>query len=360
MTDTTPAAPAPDTTPAIPADPAALAARDAELTQTFESDPNRYNYENGGALANEHLEIRKAQQAAKAAGKADAKPAELAPSDDLEIDGIDLDAPAGDAEGEEGETTEADAPAADTVPDDASAYAPAEIEGQKWTEADQPILDEFRQVAHDAGYTQEQFATATRYWKDRIASLKQAIKSRDETDTKSGREVLAKEFGTEGAKQAISDIRGFLDERVDPDLARMIKTARTATGARLINSPPFLRLLHNLARSEGAGPQPAKDTRTSMQEELQSLDTLMRSDIDAYNGKLWRNTGKTASTRRLELMREISDEGPAKPSASDLRAEERELLRLRTSDPQMFMYGDWRGTGRPAADRLYHLQMGRA
>ena len=62
MTDGTPAAPAPDTTPAPPTDPAAVAARDQELTELFESDPNRYQYEDGGRLANEHLALNKAQQ----------------------------------------------------------------------------------------------------------------------------------------------------------------------------------------------------------------------------------------------------------------------------------------------------------
>src|SRR5688500_618222 len=60
MTDQT-AAPAADTAPAVPSDSSAIAARDAELAALFEHDPNRYQYEDNGRWANEHLALRQAQ-----------------------------------------------------------------------------------------------------------------------------------------------------------------------------------------------------------------------------------------------------------------------------------------------------------
>jgi hypothetical protein len=85
----------------------------------------------------------------------------------------------------------------------------------------------------------------------------------------------------------------------------------------------------------------------------------MHTDIDAYRSKPWRLTGMTASERVLQLRRQIDNPDPNPAATTAAReAEERELIRLRTSDPQMFVYGDWRGTGRPAADRLYALQAG--
>src|SRR5688572_24008452 len=85
--------PAPDTTPAVPAAPAAIAARDAELTALFESDPNRYSYEDGGKFANEHLALRQAQQ--RKSGEQDG--AEKVEGDDL----ADVDVSAIDLNGEE-------------------------------------------------------------------------------------------------------------------------------------------------------------------------------------------------------------------------------------------------------------------
>jgi hypothetical protein len=55
-------------------------------------------------------------------------------------------------------------------------------------------------------------------------------------------------------------------------------------------------------------------------------------------------------------MRELASEGPARPSAADIQAERRELEALRTRDPDMYRFGNWRGTGRPAAERMAAIQ----
>src|SRR5262245_4240262 len=99
MSDTAPAAPAPEA-PVTPPDPVAIGARDAELTALFERDPNRYHYENNGQQANEHYELRKAQQAAEVAKKAEPAGQREATAD---AEAVDLGAPEAE-EVEEAET----------------------------------------------------------------------------------------------------------------------------------------------------------------------------------------------------------------------------------------------------------------
>jgi hypothetical protein len=90
-----------------------------------------------------------------------------------------------------------------------------------------------------------------------------------------------------------------------------------------------------------------------MQQELNELTHLMNTDIDAYR-RVWRG-GKTGSDRHLELTRELAGTGPAKPSLSDLRAEERKLVALSKSDPDMFRFGG--PPGQTPADRLHAIRM---
>jgi hypothetical protein len=137
-----------------------------------------------------------------------------------------------------------------------------------------------------------------------------------------------------------------------------LKVARTPDGRKVAHMPELAEFLHQVAGRQGQATIQPRDSRTAMQEELRALDHLMRTDIDTYHRE-WRGLNMSASDRRLELMRELGDEGPRKPSVSDIESEKRELIRLRDRDPQMFAFGDWRGTGRPASERLVALQTGR-
>jgi len=87
------------------------------------------------------------------------------------------------------------------------------------------------------------------------------------------------------------------------------------------------------------------------------IDALMNRDIGEYH-RPWRATGVSASDRRMQIMRELGNESPAKPSAVDVRTEVRKLEQLRGSDPQMFQFGSWPGARSPA-ERLAAIQQGR-
>jgi hypothetical protein len=143
------------------------------------------------------------------------------------------------------------------------------------------------------------------------------------------------------------------------ELRTLLNQARAPDGTRIVNNAEVLRLI---ASAYGTGERQAvsqgQDRRTMLQTELAEIDALMHRDINEYH-QPWRGTGMSASDRRLQIMRELASEAPARPSAVDLRAEQRELERLRDQDPQMFSFGNWRGSGRPAADRLVAIQSGR-
>jgi hypothetical protein len=353
MTDAAPApapTPADAPAPAAPADHAALAARDAELTQLYESDPHRYQYENGGKFANEHLAIRKAQQAQTGDDGTDH------PADDgLEVDDIDLDVEPVDAEDEEpSEAGEVEASTDEAVGVDS--YAPPAIEGVSWNDdALKPIVD----VAARHGVSQAALTEALSAYGEAVRQQQAKLAEMDRDANKATAAALTERLGSKEAYDGYVATAREAARLMPKPLRDALKAARLPNGQRVLHMPELAEFLHTVASSQGqATPAQPQGGRAAMQAELRELDQLMSTDIDAYH-RQWRGTGQSGSQRRLEIMRELASEAPAKPSAADLRAEERELRQLRDRDPQLFMYGSWRGTGRPAADRLVAIQSGR-
>lgn len=373
MTDSTTAAPTADTTQAIPTDPAAIAARDAELTALFENDPGAYHYSDGGKLANEHLEIRKAQQAAEQAEGADA-----------DADDIDLDTEAGHAEATEAdepgevetEETEPHSPWPERPEDldasDEKAVAewkekaglaardeyelPELEEGQHYTDYGQALAEKVTALAYDLDISPDQ---AQQLVLKGDGILKALAESRDAEDNRAGSKVLIEEFGGDrnAVKAHVTRARATLREVLPDGLGDLLLQSRGPDGRRLAFQPEFLRWASQLSATPAAT-QPREDRRVTIQRELDDLTALMHKDIDEFR-RPWRATGISGSERHLELMRELASDAPAKPSAADVRAEERRLVKLSQDDPALFQFGSWPGARSPA-DRLHAIRMGRA
>lgn len=141
------------------------------------------------------------------------------------------------------------------------------------------------------------------------------------------------------------------------ELQAGLREARRKNGELVALTPAFVRWIASLGNRPATNEQP-KDNTAMRQEELQALDTQMRTDIDAYQRGLWRNSGKTGSERHLELLREGTNPKP-KASPADVNAEERELRDFAETDPQLFEYQEWKKTGRTGVQRLMDIMAGR-
>ena len=342
--DQQPATPAP-TTPTVPTDPAGIAARDAELTALFESDKNRYQYEDGGRFANEHLAIKKAQQSKDG----EQQGADQAEGDDLngvDVSDIDLDAPADEpGAGEEEEAEQEREPLEPWSPPD----------GGEISEVAKPHLASLDDIVSDPKLSAEQKRNGILdAYHELINDQKARLAEADKVASKAAVEAL----GGKEAYAPLLDSAKTVMKSWPKELRDAVRDARTSTGVRLALMPEFVRALASMGERQAA-PNP-QDNRTAMQQELAEIDSLMATNIDAYNGSKWRNTGLTPSDRRMAIMREKDNPTP-KPSASALRTEEAELLALYARDPQTFEYSPrWKNTGKTAAQRLYELRQGRA
>jgi hypothetical protein len=359
MSDTTPAAPAP--APAAGSEEAGLLALAASDQATFEFYRGKDGTEKTGA--ERLVELRQARDAGKA---------EEIGGDDIADDddsAIDLDAADGDdadaddsedaaageettvkpiGPGDDATDDELDAWRAEHgVPDDPADYEAPEVEGVEWDfDALAPIL----QIAHDHNLPAKPIADALAAYGERVKAQQAEIRQRDRE--------LAKALRSELSEAEIAAVKSAA-KAMPAELRTMLNTARLPDGTRLVNQPDLLRMIastYGTGREHQAAPQ-RQDHRTMLQQELAELSALRDRNIDEY-WKPWRTTGKSGSERVLEIMRELGDEGPAKPNASDLRAEEQELVRLSKSDPARFSYGSWPDARSPA-DRLHAIRMGR-
>jgi hypothetical protein len=334
MTDGTPAAPAPDTTPAPPTDPAAVAARDQELTELFESDPNRYQYEDGGRLANEHLALKKAQQP-KGAVSAEAPDGDL---DLLAEDGDD----AGEGEeppADEAVQTEERAPLRPWTPP----------QGAEVAEHVKPHLEALDGIATDEAQRDKIIGLYDKL----VAAQVERLAAADKAATRAAVEALG---GKDAHAELINSAKAVLTTW-PKELQRAVRDARTPDGRRLALLPEFVQALATMRQQ--ANPQQPQDRSNMLKAELQELNALRDTDIDKFMKRPWKGTSKSGSDRSLEIVRELSGEETGKPSEGDLQSEARALRNLRVSDPQMFAFGNWKNTGRPGADRLAAIESGR-
>jgi hypothetical protein len=339
MTDATPA-PAPDATPStLPSDAAALAARDAELTES-------YYYSNDGALAREHLQVRQAQKAAEATAKAPPQPAEQAADGEIpdsDVDAIDLD---GEEPAEAEEAEQAWQPRL-------KPWEPPD--GQEIAEAARPHLEALDGIASDEGQ------------RDKIIDVYQRMVEAQTTRlaelNKSARTEMVASLKAE-LGDGYADFKRNVDESfssLPKELQSALRTARLPDGRLLITMPEMVRTISGLngRQSSQHVPQPPQGSQASMQQELRDIDALMTRDIDEYRRPNWRGLGVSASERHLQIMRQLDnpDPNPAATAAA-LESEKAALLKLRRDDPTMFSLGSWRG-GRSAAERLAAIQAGR-
>ena len=171
------------------------------------------------------------------------------------------------------------------------------VAGHKWTEADKPHIESFKQLAYDQKMTQAQLDQAATWYASTIAKQQadywETAQTTDAEDGDRMREVLRGELGPD-YKPTAALVRRFLE-----DPAMLDESARTGfTQARwtdangvshkLINNPDVLRLIIDAAKNTyGDASFIRGDARTNSQSIIEEGERLMNTDIDEYYRGGW-------------------------------------------------------------------------
>jgi len=241
-------------------------------------------------------------------------------------------------------------------------------EGQEISEAGRPLVDSFLGFAVEHDLPEATVSKAVQWFNERAA------------EAESKRETARKD-GDKASKQAATDaLRDLWEDQFKDNLAlatagletcrilqKALRAARGPDGRRLLHDPEMAQLLFDLGARAQEGEASAGDDGKAMarqqaglRKELEAIGTLMRTDIETYRNSPWKNTGKTAGERSIEIKRLLVN--PKSPSAQQaaLRAERDELERLQDADPEVFEMGRWRGGKLTPAERLDQILTGLA
>ena len=183
------------------------------------------------------------------------------------------------------------------LPPAAKDYEFPKVAGHKWTDADKPYIDSFKELAYAENMTQSQLDKAAAWYADTIGKQQAAYwEAAQETDAQDGdrmRETLRAELGPD-YKPTASLVRRFLE-----DPAMLDESARTAfTQARwtdangvshkLINNPDVLRIIIDAAKSTyGDASFIRGDGRTNSQNVIEEGERILATDYDRYFQEGW-------------------------------------------------------------------------
>lgn len=185
------------------------------------------------------------------------------------------------------------------IPEKPAAYEVPKIPGYKWTDADKPVLEAFKERAFQANLSQSQadllvawqvenVQRQTQEWQEKLAQV-------DAQDRGVTRDALRAEWGpqeftptTKLIDRLLADDT-ILSEGLGSDILNARYTDKDGISRRLINKPSFARMLAQYARdtygdatftSGGNGAAGAPSV-------IEEADKIMASDIDRYYKEGW-------------------------------------------------------------------------
>jgi hypothetical protein len=243
-------------------------------------------------------------------------------------------------------------------------------EGQTITDAGRPIVDSFLQFAVEHDLPEATVSKAILWFNERqaeaVAQRDAARKEGDAASKLAATEALQDRWGTDEYEDNLAVATAGLKSLPDA-LQKALRAARGPDGRKLLHDPDMAELLLNLgARVEesGSGSSDPNDGKAmdrqqaALRKELEAITKLMRTDIDAYRNQNWKNTGKTAGERSIEIRRLLAN--PKSPSIQKaaVSAEREALERLQAEDPEVFEMGRWRGGKLTPQERLDQILTG--
>ena len=178
------------------------------------------------------------------------------------------------------------------IPDEPAKYETA-VPNYKWTDADAPILDGFKSMAHGADLSQPQVTKVLGYYAGLIEEAKErhveTQRDKDISDKQAVEDTLRAKLGGEYRPSLQLFNRLLKDQEVFPDgMADKLASARFADGTRVINDPVMADFFIGLARDRyGEGSLISGDAKQAMTNIEEQARKVMKEDIDKYYAEGW-------------------------------------------------------------------------
>lgn len=176
------------------------------------------------------------------------------------------------------------------IPAEAKAYDIPKVAGHQWTDADTPVLDSFKEIAHKAQLPQGAMNEIAGWYAKTLAAAQEAreeavaainAKQREETA-----DALRAELGAE-FKPALSLVNRLLEkehlELIPTEVLDVLKEATLPDGRRLLFTLPVYRYLADISRQEfGDGGFITPDAAARHSTRKAEIERIMKSDMKAY------------------------------------------------------------------------------
>ncbi|AWV18814.1 hypothetical protein A3862_27430 [Methylobacterium sp. XJLW] len=188
------------------------------------------------------------------------------------------------------------------IPEKAEDYKIEPGDGLVFGEADKPMLDAFRQFAHERNWTPQQVNQGAAFVAQLGEQQRAAMDQADKSFRMEAQDALQQEWGRE-FRPNLQNIRNIVDRYGEPGFGDALMGARSPDGKLLGDNPAFLRLLNTFAR------------------EINPLGTVVPAGTQ--------DAGKAASEELAALRAEMGDQSSAYwrgPEAEKKQARYRELL----------------------------------
>ena len=183
------------------------------------------------------------------------------------------------------------------LPEKASEYDIPKIAGHKWTEADEPLIRDFKKAAFGSDMTQDQVNKAVEWYVATTQKQAQDYFERTaQVDSEDGEKMRAQmraELGVDYKptaallRRGLED-RGILSEEAANGLVGGRYTDKDGVSRRIINNPDVLNLLTNYFRDTyGDASFIRGDARPNSANVIEEGEKIMQTDLDRYYREGW-------------------------------------------------------------------------
>jgi hypothetical protein len=188
------------------------------------------------------------------------------------------------------------------IPDKADGYAVELPEGLVLGKDDQPVVDLFRQFAHERNYTPRQFNEALTWYYETQDALASQREDADAAFRQKSEDALRAEYGPDYRRNM--NVLGSVRDSMPEDLAARLLAGRLADGTKIGNDPAFIRWMVSLGLELNPAstlvPATAANAGQSIASELESIARLRVENPEKY----WKDNKLLERERELIAAQE--------------------------------------------------------
>jgi hypothetical protein len=188
------------------------------------------------------------------------------------------------------------------IPDKTDGYAVELPEGLVLGKDDQPVVDLFRQFAHERNYTPRQFNEALTWYYETQDALASQREDADAAHRQQSEDALRAEYGADFRRNM--NVLGTVRDSMPEDLAARLLAGRLADGTKIGNDPAFIRWMVSLGLELNPAstlvPATAANAGQSIASELESIARLRVENPEKY----WKDNKLLERERELIAAQE--------------------------------------------------------